>query len=264
MTNVSVCKSLSMCAQVFFQTELLCWKPFFLPYKKNESHLSSWVFQMMTFLTKHKLSFLTFVVVWKKKPPTCLKLFLGVAWVYVYTSPWYDLRGWLGVKQQLSIYLLCLHWFSTLLFNSPVPEGMKSSPIPDDYISIVDSTWKFTEEGTESVIRQLLEHHFSVVLTSDDGQHVGHMMGQSYGSMGQLYVHPQFRRKGYAKVIISQLAQMYFDKGEDAYVVIEDDNLPSINLHLSVGFKAVPDFKMAWMIYTPKGCCKCMSRKCCV
>ena len=29
------------------------------------------------------------------------------ACVTVHKSPWYDLRGWLGVKQQLSIYLQC-------------------------------------------------------------------------------------------------------------------------------------------------------------
>ena len=155
---------------------------------------------------------------------------------------------------------------SELFFNRPVPEGMKIQPISEDYVQIVDSTWKFSGENTEVFIRQLVEQHPSIVLTTDSGQHVGHMMGQSYGGMGMLYIQPEFRRKGYAKVIVSQLAQKYFDMGENAYVVIEADNSASINLHQSLNIKAVPNFQIAWMIYTPKGCCKCKcaEKKCCM
>ena len=42
--------------------------------------------------------------------------------------------------------------------------------------------------------------------------------------------------------------------GEDAYVVIEADHSASINLHQPLNFKAVPNFQIAWMVYTPKGC----------
>ena len=141
---------------------------------------------------------------------------------------------------------------------------MKILPISEDFVRIVDSTWKFSEEGSEVFIRELLKRHPSVVLTTNSGQHVGHMMGQGFGAIGMLYVQQEFRRKGYAKVIVSQLAQKYFDEGEDAYVVIEKDNSASMNLHLSVGFKVVPDIQLAWMRYIPKCSCKCMTKKCCV
>ena len=131
-----------------------------------------------------------------------------------------------------------------MLFNRPVPEEVKMLPISEEHVTVVDTTWKFTTEGSDSYIKDLIQHHPSLILFTECGQHVGHMLGKGNGTLGMLYVQPQFRRKGYAKVIISQLAQKYFDKGEDVYVTIEEDNPNSINLHQSVGFKIVPDLKL--------------------
>ncbi|XP_070192148.1 glycine N-acyltransferase-like protein 3 isoform X2 [Littorina saxatilis] len=145
----------------------------------------------------------------------------------------------------------------------PVPEGMKISPVTEDVVDVVNSTWKFICEGSDLYIRDLVRHQPSVFLTMEDGQHVGHMLGNSYGAMGMLYIQPHFRRKGYAKVIVSQLAAKYFEEGCDVYVMIEEDNEKSINLHHSVGFKTVPNFKVAWMRTVPKTC-EPRSPKCCV
>ncbi|KAK7101779.1 glycine N-acyltransferase-like protein 3 [Littorina saxatilis] len=133
----------------------------------------------------------------------------------------------------------------------PVPEGMKISPVTEDVVDVVNSTWKFSNDGSDLYICDLVRHHPSVFLTMEDGQHVGHMLGNSNGSMGMLYIQPHFRRKGYAKVIVSQLAAKFFEEGRDVYVMIEEDNEKSINLHHSVGFKTVPNSKVAWMITAP-------------
>ena len=155
---------------------------------------------------------------------------------------------------------------SELFFHRPVPEGMKIQPISEDYVRIVDSTWAFSGEHTEMFIRHLVEEHPSIVMTTDNGQHVGHLMGQSYGGMGMLYLQPEFRRKGYAKVIISQMAQKYFEMGEDMYMVIQVGNSASLNLSRFFSFKLVPNFQTAWLTSTPKECwkCKCASNICCV
>ena len=131
---------------------------------------------------------------------------------------------------------------------------MKIQPISEDYVHIVDSTWTFSGEHTEMFIRHLVEQHPSIVMTTDSGQHVGHLVGQSYGGVGMLYIQPEFRRKGYAKVIFSQLAQKYLEMGEDPYTVVEIGNSISLNLNRSLNIKPLPNCQVAWPIFTPKEC----------
>ena len=131
---------------------------------------------------------------------------------------------------------------------------MKIQPISEDYVHIVDSTWTFSGEHTEMFIRHLVEEHPSIVMTTDSGQHVGHSLGQSYGGMGMLYIQPEFRRKGYGKVIIIQLAQKYFETEEEVYAVRDIDNSAAQNLHQFFNIKPVPNIQTAWVISTPKEC----------
>ena len=131
---------------------------------------------------------------------------------------------------------------------------MKIQPVSEDYIDIVHSTWKFSGEHTQMFIRHLVEQHPSIVMTTDSGQHVGHLVGQSYGAMGMLYIQQEFRRKGYAQVIISQLAQRYREMGEDMYVIMEVDNAAPLNLGGFFNRKPVPNLQIAWMTFTPKEC----------
>ena len=155
---------------------------------------------------------------------------------------------------------------SELFFHRPVPEGMKIQPVSEDYVRIVDSTWKFSGEHTEMFIRHLVEQHPSIVMTTDNGQHVGHLVGQSYGTMGMLYIQPEFRRKGYAKVIGSQLAQKYREMGDDLYTVVEFGHSASLDLNRFLNIKPLPNYQIAWMTFTPKECwkCKCASKRSCV
>ena len=91
-------------------------------------------------------------------------------------------------------------------------------------------------------------------MTTDSGQYVGHLLGQSYGGMGMLYIQPEFRRKGYAKVIFSQLAQKYLEMGEDLYMVIEIDNSASLNWSRFFNMKPMSNIQIAWVTFTPKEC----------
>ena len=48
-------------------------------------------------------------------------------------------------------------------------------------------------------------------------------------------------------MVISHLAQKFFDRGEDAYVTIEPENEASISLHKNLGFKIYGD-QVAWIV----------------
>ena len=131
---------------------------------------------------------------------------------------------------------------------------MKIQPISEDYVRIVHSTWKFSGEHTEMFIRHLVEQHPSVVMTTDSGEHVGHLVGQSYGTLGMLYMQPEFRRKGYSKVLGSQLAWKYHEMEEDPYTIVEIGNSAALNFNRSFNMKPLPNFQITWMTFTPKEC----------
>ena len=136
-----------------------------------------------------------------------------------------------------------------------VPKGIAALPISEDDIATIEQTWDtFDSEFRGDYIREQIQHFPSVVLKSESGQHIGHGLARSGGMMGMLYVLPSFRRKGYAKVIISQLAQTYFECGEDAYAIVRTDNYISQKVHASVGFKILPEVTLCLLRYLPKEC----------
>ncbi|XP_076452512.1 glycine N-acyltransferase-like protein 3 isoform X2 [Babylonia areolata] len=128
-----------------------------------------------------------------------------------------------------------------------VPDGIKIRSVSSADIKRMNSTWEYSFEGSDTYMQESVRHYPSVYLQTGSGHHVGHMVGTSYGTLGMLYVYPEFRRNGYAKVIVSQLAQKYFDRGEDAYVFVEENNLPSQRLHESLGFRSVYGGGVVWL-----------------
>ncbi|XP_076448674.1 acetyltransferase YE1169-like [Babylonia areolata] len=129
----------------------------------------------------------------------------------------------------------------------PVPGGIKVRSVSSADVQRIHSTWEFSYEGSYTYFEEYVRHHPSVYLETNSGHYVGHMLSTSYGTMGMLYVNPDFRRKGYAKVIVSQLTQKKFDRGEDVYVVVEESNSASQHLHESLGFTIVPAGTLVWL-----------------
>lgn len=64
-------------------------------------------------------------------------------------------------------------------------------------------------------------------------------MGTEYGCLGMLHTREDYRGQGLAKVVVSHLAQDYFQGKLPAVACVEPANKPSLNLHLSLGFKNV-------------------------
>ncbi|XP_076448046.1 uncharacterized protein LOC143284847 isoform X3 [Babylonia areolata] len=143
----------------------------------------------------------------------------------------------------------CTTWKATRrdLPPIPAPEGVKLRSATSADVGVIISMSKFVSYGIGAFVQAWVQDFPSVYLETDSGLHVGHMIGMGGGILGLLHVNPEFRRKGYAKVIVTQLAQKYFDRGEDVYVQIEEDNLPSQSLHKSLGFKEMSDSKVVWI-----------------
>ncbi|KAL8595179.1 hypothetical protein ACOMHN_013852 [Nucella lapillus] len=139
-------------------------------------------------------------------------------------------------------------WNRRVLFPShPVPEGMRTRPVSSSDSGCISSTWPFSFQGSDTYITKCAQRFPSVCLGTANGHHVGHMLGISCSALGLLYVKPEFRGQGYAKVIISHLAQKYFESGEDVYVSIAESNVTSQKVHRSLGFRRVTGSRIVWI-----------------
>ena len=66
-----------------------------------------------------------------------------------------------------------------------------------------------------------------------------------------VFVMPQHRRRGYGKVVVSQLASVYLKRGLKAMVCIEETNDVSTKLHENLGFKVIPELRIGWLTVNP-------------
>jgi ribosomal protein S18 acetylase RimI-like enzyme len=132
-----------------------------------------------------------------------------------------------------------------------VPEGLKLVPLGDSDVDHVNSVWKYAGPTTKLFLQHALHYHPSIAMVTDDGRRVGHILGQGEGIMGTLHVEPEFRRRGYGKILTTHLAQRYFDMGKEVFAYVDKDNDMSLTLHLSAGFKVVPGVEVTWIQHVP-------------
>lgn len=83
-----------------------------------------------------------------------------------------------------------------------------------------------------------------------NNQCLGYELGLQDETIGLLYVIPEARGRGLAKVIISQLAHKYFANGLPASAVVLTDNDTSLKLHQNLGFKIVCGLN--FVLHVPK------------
>ena len=69
-----------------------------------------------------------------------------------------------------------------------------------------------------------------------------------YGAIGLVATHPEHRRKGLAKAVVSSLCVKLLDHNFDIipYCYIVQNNIASINLFESLGFKLLIESEVLW------------------
>ena len=86
----------------------------------------------------------------------------------------------------------------------------------------------------------------SVYIGFHQGRPVGFIGEHLEGSMGLLYVFPEFRRRGFGTALETFLTAKIMDRGDIPFGQVEKDNLESIRLQKRLGM-TVSDRLMLWM-----------------
>lgn len=76
------------------------------------------------------------------------------------------------------------------------------------------------------------------------------------GSIGALYVHPDYRRRGYGSLVVRAISKIIGERGDDVIACVDEPNTPARKLFEKLGFSVVgtvrrvvtnPIFPYEWM-----------------
>ncbi|KAG7462899.1 hypothetical protein MATL_G00189580 [Megalops atlanticus] len=121
------------------------------------------------------------------------------------------------------------------------------SSLNESHIDLVNKTWKFggDEKGYKN-IKKLVSHFPTCCIIDENGQPVSWVLVYDYCALGMLYTLPEYRGKGYAKILISTIARRLHAQGYPVYCFIEEENELSYRLFKNLGFTEDPTYKAAW------------------
>ncbi|RUS80975.1 hypothetical protein EGW08_011250 [Elysia chlorotica] len=125
----------------------------------------------------------------------------------------------------------------------PVPDGFEARALdPDTHTDLILSRWHHARKNADLYIRETLRRFPSVGLFDKrSGMCVAHEMGTKNGTIGRLYVHEDYRRRGLGKLTTSLLANQYFSQGLDVAILVFATNTLSLDMHSRMGFKVDGD-----------------------
>ncbi|XP_030004514.1 glycine N-acyltransferase-like protein 3 [Sphaeramia orbicularis] len=138
---------------------------------------------------------------------------------------------------------------STSLISPTVDSELESrlSSLDVSHADLVSQSWMFgADEQTVDYIKLLLSNFLSCCITDDQGQPVSWLLVYDFGALGFLYTRPEHRRKGYAKVLISTVAQRRLAQGCPVYAYVDENNSASYRLFKNLGFSDDPSYRAGW------------------
>jgi ribosomal protein S18 acetylase RimI-like enzyme len=105
---------------------------------------------------------------------------------------------------------------------------------------IINKNWGYSGPGTEIIVRDTLVHNGGLALQlKTHDSYVGWSVEQHYGGIGMLFVHPEFRRQGFASTLVKLMARRAIDKGIDPFAIIEVQNNKSRQLFEKLEFEII-------------------------
>lgn len=127
--------------------------------------------------------------------------------------------------------------------------SLKMSSLNESHLGLVNSTWKFGNEHSIKMIRNMILNFPSCCLLDSDGQPIAWILTYTSCAMGMLYTIPEHRGKGYAKALVTSMSRRLLSQGFPVYCFIEEENQVSYRLFTNLGFTEIPDYRAAWFAF---------------
>lgn len=112
-----------------------------------------------------------------------------------------------------------------LLFLLCISSGISLGSLDESHICLVSQTWKFGEDKVAArMICNMIANLPSLLFTL-----------------------PEHRGKGYAKVLVSNMAKRLHTQVYPVYCFIKEENVVSYSLFKYLGFTEDPSYRKAWV-----------------
>ncbi|TNN29588.1 Glycine N-acyltransferase-like protein 3 [Liparis tanakae] len=96
-------------------------------------------------------------------------------------------------------------------------------------------------------IKNLISNFPSCCITDGQGQPVSWILMYDYCALGLLHTLPEYRGRGYAKVLVNTIVRRLHSEGYPVYCFIEEDNPVSFKLFKGLGFIEDPSYRATWL-----------------
>lgn len=107
--------------------------------------------------------------------------------------------------------------------------------MPED-AEAVNATWPYSEGASTLEFIEFLSSNFPSVAVLHKESPVAWMLTYKVGAIGMLHVVEEHRSLGLAKYIIYKLSKKLLEMGQPAYLLVEENNIKSIDLHKKCGY----------------------------
>lgn len=67
-----------------------------------------------------------------------------------------------------------------------------------------------------------------------------------YGQIGVVGTLEEYRNKGFAKSVVSELCRCIIAKGKLPTLMVRENNLPAVKVYQKLGFEKYDDYLMVW------------------
>ncbi|XP_078521461.1 glycine N-acyltransferase-like protein 3 isoform X2 [Lissotriton helveticus] len=152
--------------------------------------------------------------------------------------------------------LITFHQDKESCIPIPCPSGgedVEISPLKPSHAELVDKTWTFGgSDCSLHYVRTCIKTSPSrCCVTRYSERAISWALTDQYEAIRMAYTLPEYRCKGYARCIVSSLADVLRQDGRPVYCHVEDQNEPSQTLFRSLGFTELTGGKLLWFHSKP-------------
>lgn len=142
-------------------------------------------------------------------------------------------------------HFINIPYFNLLLQFRAVSKCFRLGVVTDGITEQISDAWNYRNVSSTEYVRACIGAFPSAVLYNDADKPVAFVINKNNGALGMLYVLPEYRGRGFGKLVTVFLSRVMLSRGNPAYAHLENE--VSIKLHETLGFKEVPNCRTHWL-----------------
>ncbi|XP_017097709.2 uncharacterized protein Glyat [Drosophila bipectinata] len=108
-----------------------------------------------------------------------------------------------------------------------------------EHVNLIDQHWAYRSDDSLTLIRGLMEHHVSAGVFNSSGEPLAWCLRSPHGSLGNLHVLTDHRRKGLGSMVVQFIAKEILKTGSEVLATVLLENKSSRNMFEKLGFRPI-------------------------